>query len=329
MKLKSLGMYLTMLAGAALALWGAEAIARFRPAPIRWHTVLVHEPPRAPVLETPLRGQNAALERALSWDPSPSRLAAFAVEPNGELGVFDLRTGDSLASLRFSSGLKSAVWVSDRLILLLTGDGQLETYDVWNHQLRWIAALHAPAGMAWRAVAWSGYTNDLYVIYAGSWGNEVYYFDTNEHMYVESIGDLSIRQAYDGATDVTLYLVDARHRLWADQNGLLRLVASHVALIRGAGNTVYCADLDAQGKAVAVRAYDGRAWTTLCRLPSPVSPSSLVVDHAGHTYIVSRGFIEDPSGRVARAPEGAALLASQSQDAVVAVRKSAYGVVID
>jgi len=328
-KLKRLGMYLTILAGTAAVLWGAQEVARSHPAPIRWHTVVVREPPQEPILPIPLPARSAALQRALAWDPSPSRLAAFAVGPKGELWVFDLRTGNSVARFHFSSGVASAAWVSDRLILLLTGGGQLETYDVWNHVLRSIASLHPPAGMVCRAVAWSGYTNDLYVIYASPWGNEVYYFDTNEHMYAESLGDLSIRQAYDGSTDLTLYVVDAHHRLWADRDGLLRPLASQVALIRGAGNTIYCAELNARGEAVAVRAFDGRAWTTLCRLPSPVPASSLVIDHAGHTYIVSRRFIEDASGRVARAPQGAFFFASQSADAVVAVRGSAYGVVMD
>ncbi|AEJ42714.1 hypothetical protein [Alicyclobacillus acidocaldarius] len=329
MKLKRLGMYLTILAGTAAVLWGAQEAARSRPAPVRWHTVVVHEPPQEPILQIPLRAQTAALQRALAWEPSPSRLAAFAIEPKGELWVFELRTGNSVARLRFSSGLASAAWVSDRLILLLTGAGQLETYDVWNHVLRFIASLHPPAGMVCHAMAWSGYTNDLYVIFAGPWGNQVYYFDTNEHMYVESIGDLSIRQAYYSATDLTLYVVDAHHRLWADREGLLRPLASQVALIRGAGNSVDCAALNARGEAVAVRAFDGRAWTTLCRLPSPVPASSLVMDHAGHTYIVSRQYIEDPSGRVARAPQGAFFFAAQSADAVVVVRGSAYGIAVD
>ncbi|ACV57820.1 hypothetical protein [Alicyclobacillus acidocaldarius] len=329
MKLKRLGMYLTILAGTAAVLWGAQEVARSHPAPIRWHRVVVREPPPEPILQTPLRARGADFERALAWDPSPSRLAAFAVEPGGQLLVFDLRTGNALARLHVSSGVASAEWVSDRLMLILTGGGLLETYDVWNHVLRSIASLHPPAGMVYRAVAWSGYTNDLYVIFSSVWGNEVYYFDTNEHMYAESLGDLSIRQAYDGSTDLTLYVVDAHHRLWVDRAGLLRPVASQVALIRGAGNTIYCAELNARGEAVAVRAFDGRAWTTLCRLPSPVPASCLVIDHAGHTYIVSRQFIEDASGRVARAPQGAFFFASQSADAVVAVRGSAYGVVMD
>ncbi|WP_206881188.1 hypothetical protein [Alicyclobacillus mali (ex Roth et al. 2021)] len=329
MKLKRLGIYATILAGTAAFLWGAKEAARLQPAPVDWHTVVVREPAPEPILRAHLDARGPDLTRSRAWDPSPSRVAAFAVEPKGELVVFGLRTGNSVASLHISSGVASAAWVSDRLMLILTGGGQLETYDVWNHVMRPIAWLHPPAGMAWQAMAWSGYTNDLYVLFSGPWSNEVYYFDTNEHMYVESLANLSIRQAYDAATALTLYLVDAQHRLWADRGGLLRPLASRVALIRGAGNTVYCAELNGGGEAVAVRSFDGRTWTTLCRLPSPVPASSLVIDHAGHVYIVNRRFIEDASGRVVLAPQGAFFLASQSADAVLVVRGNTYGVVMD
>lgn len=323
-------MYAMILAGTAAVLWGAQEAARSQSAPVHWRTVVVHEPPPVPVAQVPMHAQGADFDHARDWDASPSRLAAFAIEPGGQIRVFDFRTGRPVANLRFSSGVSAASWVSDRLLLILTGGDVLETYDVWNHVLRYIASLHPPPGMACRALAFSGYTNDLYVIFSGPWGNEAYYFDTNEHMYTEVIGSLPIRQAYYGATDLTLYVVDAEHRLWTYRGGTLRLVGSGVALIRGAGNSVYCAALNPAGDAVAIRAFDGSGWKAICRLPSPVPVSSLVIDHDGHPYVVTPRWLEDGVGRaVVRAPQGAAFIASQGADAVVVANGRAYGVAID
>ncbi|MCL6487944.1 MAG: hypothetical protein K6T76_03260 [Alicyclobacillus mali] len=329
MKLKRLGICGMFLFGTAAVLWGAQAAARAQHPPIQWRTVVVREPAPQPVARVSLRGSGIDWTRVRAWAPSPSRLAAFALEPSGEIRVFDLRTGRAIADLSFSAGVSAAAWASDRLLLILTGGRVLETYDVWNHVSRYVASLDPPAGMTCRALAWSGYTNDLYVIFSGSQGNEVYYFDTNEHMYAESLGTLSIRQAYDGATNLTLYVVDAHQELWTYRGGLLHLATSRVALIRGAGNTVYCAALNAAGEAVAVRAFDGHSWSTICRLPAPVPASRLVVDHAGRVYEVSRLELEDDAGRIARAPRGTSFVPSQSADAVIAADGSAYGVVLD
>ncbi|SIS93493.1 hypothetical protein [Alicyclobacillus vulcanalis] len=328
-KLKGFGVFAAALFGTAAVLWGAEEAARSRPAPVIWHTVTVREPAPQPVVKTPLDARGIDLEQAIAWDPSPSRLAAFALGQRGDLTVFNLRTGARIARLDPGPGAAKAVWVSDRLLLILTRGNALETYDVWNHVLRWIAALEPPAGTTCRAIAWSGYTNDLFVIFSASWGNEVYEFDTNEHMTLWSLGHLDVEQAYYGATNLTLYVVDAAHRLWSYRAGVLRLVATHVALIRGAGNTVYCAVLGANGEAVEVRAFDGQAWRTVCRLKSSAPVSNLIVDHAGNVYIVSRGLVQDAKGRAARAEPGAFFFPSQSADAALVVKGQAYGVTLD
>ena len=83
-------------------------------------------------------------------------------------------------------------------------------------------------------------------------------------MYCEALGDLAIRQAYYGTTNLTLYLVDDRQRLWTYRYGVLREIASRVALIRGAGDAIDCAQLNAGGQAVAIRQYDDGTWKTLC-----------------------------------------------------------------
>ncbi|GMA58281.1 hypothetical protein GCM10025858_27840 [Alicyclobacillus sacchari] len=288
----------------------------------------VREPAPYPTLSLRSAIKLVSLSDAKMVAGSPSGNVLAVLGADGRLQVAAAQSGVVIDRVQAHAPIIHVTWISDRLLFFVTADNVLYTDDVLNQRVRAIAQLDAPAGESLREIAFSAYTNDVFVIYAGDGGNTVFQFDTNEHMYERSIANLAIRRAYDSTTALTLYLSDASNRLYQWRSGALQQIATHVAIIANRGNTVYGASLNQAGQAISVKAYNGERWHTIGTLRQPVRPADIVIDHTGRIYVVHRDALIDPAkGLTWLAPPGARLMLAGHD--ILLVRGSMYRVIVD
>ncbi|GLV14437.1 hypothetical protein Heshes_21210 [Alicyclobacillus hesperidum] len=316
------------LAVAATAIIGVRAAALARPAEVIWKTVDVREPAPYPTLPLRPAVKLADLSNASVLTASPSGNMLALLTTGGQLQVVAAQSGVVIDRVQAQAPIVHVTWISDRLLFLVTADNVLYTDDVLNQRIRAIAQLHVPAGESLRQIALSTYTNDVFVIYASDAGNTVFQFDTNEHMYERSFGDLAIRRAYYSATALTLYLSDVSNHLYQWRAGFMKPIATDVTIVAGRGNTLYCASLDGRGQALAVKSYDGSRWHTIVTLQHPVAPSAITIDHAGQVYVMSHDALTAPAqGLTWLAPQGAHFTLAGHD--ILLVRGNTYRVIVD
>jgi hypothetical protein len=281
---KKLSIYLVFLAILAVGIFvGMHALLAHRAVPVVWKTLKVKDPPSLPVLNTgkmisePLSLANKAIV------PSPQGNSFAVLSKPTELTVVDVQSGRVVSQTVTSHPIQNVTWISERL-LFMTTNHTLFTFDIQSRKVRLIQSF-APVGRPLQTIAFSPYTNDVFVVFSNQSGNTVYQFDTNEHDYIRNIGQLSIRHASYGSTNLTLYIEDTNHTLYQLKNGVLTRLRQHAAILKGAGNDLYAANLNRENQVISVGKYDGNGiWHQLCKLATPVSIGNVVVDHSGKIF---------------------------------------------
>lgn len=327
---RKLAIYLIFLALFTVGIFETtRRVIAEQPPTVVWHTRVVDDPPAPPTLAPTPLVQQPLVTAGDAFTPSPSGRSFAFVSKTGEVTIVDAATGHVISHVAVGADVQAVHWVSERLLLVVTTTHTLYTYDVFAARLRFIAYLQAPLNQPFAAMTATAYTNDLYVFYANSQGNTVFQFDTNEHMWAHSIGNLSVRQAYAGATDLTLYVVNDANDLYQLRGGYLSRIASSVAILAGHGNTVYLATLNANHLVtqVSVLNRDGKR-STIRTLSKPVPVGDVVVDRDGVVFTVTDSQLDDLNhGKTWFAPKGCQLRVVNH--VVLLVSASGYRVVVD
>lgn len=305
-----------------------DLYVKHEPPLVRWKTVTVHDPPPLPQLQTTGMVKQPMVRQAENVFPSPDGTFLGCVD-GGTLTVVDAKTGAVVRRTTASHPIIDVVWIRDRLLFYVTSANQLVTFDVLANRVRPIYTSDPPAGQTFRALAFSDYTNDVFFIYGSAKGNTVYQFDTNEHVWATSIGAIGVQNAYYGTTSKILYLDDAKHNLYQLNGGYLQRISQRAAILRGAGNSLFYADLNKLGQAIAVEERNDSGQTRLvCRLEKPAPVADVVIDHAGKVFVAAGDVVENEMERREwRVPSGYQLRVAGHD--ILLIRGATFRVVVD
>lgn len=295
---KKLAFYLGFLALLTIILWFAtETYFVHRPERVVWNVKTVKLPPSLPVLNANKLIRQPLVTNSQMVVASPEGSCFAVLSAPNTLTILSQNTGKIISLTVTSSPIKNVTWVTDRMLFFMTASDTLYTYDVRANRIRLIHTFAVPSGETFRTIAFSPYTNDVFVIFGSESGNTVYQFNTNEEYYVRSFENIDVVRAYYGSTNMTLYIEDSNHSLYRLKGGYIASLQNHIEILKGAGNELYYAQLNKQNKVVSVAKYDDVGVSHLiCKLDNPVSIDNVIVDHTGKVFVVEDGQLLDVTG---------------------------------
>jgi WD40 repeat protein len=284
---KKLSLYLVFLAVLTVGLYGGiKNYVTHQATRVVWKTRTVIDPPARPILNTDKLTLQPALTHSQVIVPSPEG-SEFAVltQPN-TLTFVNAQSGRVVSRTVLKDTIRNVTWISDRLLFIMTNSNTLWTDDVQAQKVRLIHSFQVPSSQSFQTIAFSAYTNDVFVIFGNQSRNTVYQYNTNEQYYIRNIGNISVVNAYYQSTNMTLFMENMNHTLYQLKNGDITRLQQHAAILKGAGNVLFYARLNSKNQVVSVAEYDDHGQSHLIAdLPTPVPVADVVVDHSGKMFI--------------------------------------------
>lgn len=230
------------------------------------------------------------------------------IDASNVLRTEDLILHTQLLHLQLDFHPVYLAWIGDQSLFIGTeyiNGGikalRLSTIDAQSGQARLI---HEFDGLTpdstFRQIAYSKYTNDVYVLIGNHVSSVLYHFDTNGNMNAVDVGGRFLSNIGLSQTGDVLFFQDfaegTPNLLKEDSSGNIQLIERNGILLRVIRNTLYFGHLNTQGDVVTVQSYGGGKLRTVATLSVPTTPDDVYVDSSGRVYLLSPSGILDGKG---------------------------------
>jgi hypothetical protein len=233
---------------------------------------------------------------------SPEGTQVGWIDPNNKLHVVDTSTGSEIYSLQLNYKPVYLTFIaSDNLFIGTEADNgatkdiRLSTINTDGEQPRLIKEFAGySADSTLEKIAFSPYTNDVYILIGNANASVVYHFDTNGNMNPVDLGG---RILYDIAVTSTTDKVFIQDFASGTKNVLAfnpstgtNLIQLKAALLGIVQNTMYYGTMDDNGNITAVYTYKNSGpGQSLMTLPQPINPQNVYVSSSGQVIVMTPG----------------------------------------
>ncbi|GMA51068.1 hypothetical protein GCM10025857_24250 [Alicyclobacillus contaminans] len=220
------------------------------------------------------------------------------VDENNTLHVIDLTTNQDVFTKALNHTAVAITWIGDDSIFVGTEEPAaggktlyLSTISVASGQIRLVHAYQGFSSSArFRAITYSPYTNDVYVLIAGNTNSLVYHFDTMSDMSQVSLGGRYVTDEAVTQTTNVLYVQDRANgvpNVLKYSKGTVELVHTNSCLYRVVNDALYFGVLDNQGNVIRIDKDENGQLSVYYTLTAPTSPDKVFVNGDGHILVAN------------------------------------------
>lgn len=220
------------------------------------------------------------------------------------LHAVDLSTGKSLYTLQLQFQPIYLRWIRNDSLFIgtqaATGgsnggliDLRLSTITLSSGEIRLIHVFSGFSSTAtFRNIAFSPFTNDVYILIGAQTSSVMYHYDTNGNLTQVDVGGRDVTKAASTSTGNTVYFQDFAlnqpNFLSRDNAGTIDVIQRDAALLRVVGTTAYYGKLDQQGNVTEVDAFqNGGQSKQVMQLPTATPPDQVYITNIGDIVIES------------------------------------------
>ncbi|MFB5191675.1 hypothetical protein [Alicyclobacillus fastidiosus] len=226
---------------------------------------------------------------------SPDDQYATYVDSANVLHIYDLETQQEVSAAKNTYPVQYISWISDQDVFVgervQPGNLELKTVGVDDGSqviVQDFAQLAPDAAFA--KIAFSQYTNDVYILINTSTTSVIYHIDTMKHVDEVPIGGRYIKNIAVSDTQNRLYFEDrlngSYNVLYFDNDYVAHRVQLNAALISVVGNTVYYGDINSNGDVTSVYSEPPSGKSTLIKtLQTPTPASNIDVTDDGQVRV--------------------------------------------
>ncbi|EPZ43057.1 hypothetical protein [Alicyclobacillus acidoterrestris] len=226
---------------------------------------------------------------------SPDDQYATYIDKKNILHLYDLQQKRDISAAENPYTVQYVSWISDESVFVgeqvRPGNLELKTVNVDDGTqviVEDFAELSPDAAFA--KIAFSHYTNDVYILINTSTSSTIYHIDTMKHVDEVPIGGRYIKNIAVSDTENRLYFEDrlngSYNVLYFDNNYVAHRVQLNAALISVVGNTVYYGDVNKDGYVTSVYSEDPDGTSHLIKtLATPTPASKLDVTDDGQVRV--------------------------------------------
>ncbi|GGI98584.1 hypothetical protein GCM10010885_05100 [Alicyclobacillus cellulosilyticus] len=227
------------------------------------------------------------------------------------LRVVDVATGRVTFTRALQAPADYVEWISGTNLFVgtvkdhaQTRDLELNTIDTSLQDFREVQTFsYLGKSSDFLHIAFSPFTNDIYVVIGNAVSTVVYHFDTNGALSEVPLGFPRVDAVGVAQTTGVMYFAvttGSGPAVYAYQHGQSTLLVRGAVLLGVVGDAVYCGVLDAQGRVTEVLRFPAGAGKAqpAAKLPDPVPPAAVGVDDEGHVFVVAGTVCRDVTAHV-------------------------------
>jgi hypothetical protein len=243
------------------------------------------------------------------------------VDPLHTLRVIDLVEHKQVLEVPLTDKAVELDWIGDNGLFLGTESEvgaytktlNLFTVNLDSGELR---SIHSFVGVSaqsvFKAITYSQYTNDVYILIGNPAASAMYHFDTNGHMSPVYLGGRLVENAAVTQKTNVLFFQDKVQgvdNVLKYENGTISLVRSQSRLLRVLNDTLFLGVEDANGNIIRIDEYHDGNLSRFLVLDHPVPPDKLLINDDAHVLVVNGNSYQDVrTSKVTQLPQYTQLL---------------------
>lgn len=228
---------------------------------------------------------------------SPNDEFATYLDSNNVLHIENLKTKKDISQASNPYKVEYVSWIQNERVFVGeqvgAGDLELKTVDEATGAQTVVTRFQGLSSeAAFAKIAFSTYTNDIYILINTSSTSAIYHIGTMSHVTQVPIGGRFIKNIAISQTGDRLYFEDrlngSYNVLYFDSQDVAHRVQLNAALVGVLGNMLYYGQIDAKGLVTSVYTMDEKGKSTLLStLPAPTLASDIDITDSGKIQVNS------------------------------------------
>ncbi|WP_066367647.1 hypothetical protein [Neobacillus fumarioli] len=217
------------------------------------------------------------------------QLAAYVNDQN-ELHIVKLSDQSELYSTTDTHEIVYLKWIrNDSLFIGLKGKNSLilKTFQIGSQQERTIETFNGVSSTStFKSIAYSPYTNDVYILIGNQTRTKMYHINTNGHMSVMPLDHSYIDKPMMLSTKNELFYQDANYNIWVVADGETKKFKNNAIPLAVYDDSFYYGILNDEGRVASVYKYDKGNKEKVEDLSTPVHAKNIVVKSDGTILVL-------------------------------------------